>query len=121
MGAGDLRDGPPIVPFVVDEEVLPVPRRDDLRQLPDAVRLVLLVLIDLMDMRRHEPDVLHELRRIPEHIRVDPLDDRPRLREHRPVDGQIRVVDVAGSHSLNIEQPAINRKLFGDECAFHDV
>ena len=119
MGAGDLRDGTPVVPFVVHEEIHPVPRRDDLRQLPDAVRLVLLVLIDLVDMRRHEPNVLHELHRIFEDIRVDPLDDRPRLREHRPVDGQIRVVDIAGSHSMDIKQTTFNLKLFGDDCTLH--
>ena len=107
--------------FVVHEEVLPVTRRDDLRQLPDAVRLVLLVLIDLVDMRRHEPDVLHELRGILEHIRVDSLDDRPRLRKDCTVDGQIRVVDIASSHRLDVKQPSINGKLFGDECTFHRV
>lgn len=100
VGAGDLRNRPPIVPFIVYEKIFSIPRRDDLRELPYAVSLVLLVLINLMDMRCHEPDVLHELRWILEDIRVDPLDDGPRLRKHRSVDGQICVVDIASSEGI---------------------
>ena len=102
LRAGDLRDGPPVVSVVVDVEIFSVARRDDLRQLPDAVRvrIVLLRLIDGMDMLRDAVHVLHELVRLLEDIRVDPLDDRPRFRKNCTVDGEIRVVDVAFHHGF---------------------
>ena len=119
LGGGDLRDGAPDVAILGDDEVAAVLGGDDLRQLPDAVALVLLAQVHVVDVLRHRVHVLHHLHRILEDVAVDALEHDALLREHRPVDGQIRVVDIPLAKRLDGEHAAVNRELLGYDGTPH--
>ena len=116
MRGSDSRNGPPVFPLVVDDEILSGFAWNDFWQLPDALRVVMLFPEALMGVLRHQMHVLHQFLRFGEHGLVDALDDDLVFIEDVAVDGVLCVVDVVGAERFNADKVAFDIELLGDDC-----